>query len=61
MEFGTGDLAQPLRAHTALSEDLSLIPSTHIRQFTIISSRGSFALLWSAQVPTQMSQTLALE
>jgi hypothetical protein len=42
--FGIGEMAQWLRAHTTLAEDLRLGPRTHIMLFTATcnsSSRGS--------------------
>lgn len=46
MHLGAGELFQRSRTKTALAEGLSLIPSTHIRHFTIMcnSPRGSDTL-----------------
>lgn len=48
----TEAMAQCFRAHTVLTLDLSLVPSDHAKQHTIIcnsSSRGYVTLLWTLQ------------
>lgn len=45
-------MARQLRALTALADDSTLVPSTHIRQLTItcnFSSKGFDALFWTPQ------------
>ena len=39
-------MAQQLRAHTAFSEDLDLVPCIQVEQLKTTSSRRSDALFW---------------
>lgn len=48
----TEEMAQCLREHAVLTLDLSLVPSDHAKQCTIIcnsSSRGYVTVLWTLQ------------
>jgi hypothetical protein len=51
---GAEEMAQQLRALTALAREQSLVPSTHVRQLVTVynpSSRGSNTLSWPLRVP----------
>ena len=43
--FGTGEMAQQLRALAALAEDLGSVPSTHIGQLTTVCDSSSRNLM----------------
>jgi hypothetical protein len=52
-------MAQQLRAFTALAEDQGLIPSTHMEEFSLLASEGSYILgthkLMQASTYTQVN------
>jgi hypothetical protein len=53
-----GQMAQKLRVTPALLEDMSLVPSTHIRWFTTVTPvRRSDAFLYLGRVPTHLYHT----